>query len=110
MGDAVLDTLYAVVASRKGSDPAESYTASLFAKGRKKIAQKVGEEAIETALAAVAETPEQVIGESADLLYHLMVLWADVGVTPDDVRAELARRFGTSGLDEKKARGSGHAV
>ncbi|MBF0093472.1 MAG: phosphoribosyl-ATP diphosphatase [Alphaproteobacteria bacterium] len=103
-GDPLLDELYAVIAGRKGGDPASSYTASLFAKGRRKIAQKVGEEAIETALAAVAETPEHVISESADLLYHLMVLWADVGVTPGDVRAELARRFGTSGLDEKKAR------
>lgn len=99
-----LDALFAVVASRKGGDPAASYTAKLFAKGRKKIAQKIGEEGVETAIAAVAEQNEQVIAESADLLYHLTVLWADCGITPDAVWEELRRRFGTSGIDEKKAR------
>ncbi|MEO5375416.1 MAG: phosphoribosyl-ATP diphosphatase [Alphaproteobacteria bacterium] len=106
MGDdsTVLDRLYAVVASRKGGDPATSYTAKLFAKGRPKIAQKVGEEAVETALASVTETPQRVVSESADLLYHLIVLWADVGVQPAEVWAELVKRFGASGIDEKKAR------
>lgn len=99
-----LDALYAVVASRKGADPEESYTAKLFAKGRKKIAQKVGEEGVETAIAAVAEDKRHVVSESADLLYHLSVLWADCGVTPNDVWAELRQRFGTSGVAEKKAR------
>jgi phosphoribosyl-ATP pyrophosphohydrolase len=99
-----LDALYAVVASRKGGDPEASYTAKLFAKGRKKIAQKVGEEGVETAIAAVAEDNRHVISESADLLYHLTVLWADCGITPDEVWEELRQRFGTSGVAEKKAR------
>lgn len=99
-----LDALHATVAARKGADPETSYTAKLFAKGRLKIAQKIGEEGVETALAAVGEGNREVISESADLLYHLTVLWADMGIAPDDIWAELDRRFGTSGLDEKKAR------
>ena len=100
----ILDQLYALVASRKGADPETSYTAKLFSRGRPKIAQKVGEEAVETVIAAMAQGPDAVVGESADLLYHLTVLWADCGVTPDQVWAELAKRQGLSGLDEKKAR------
>lgn len=99
-----LDALFEVVASRKGSDPEASYTAKLFAKGRKKIAQKVGEEGVETAIAAVSEGRKEVVSESADLLYHLTVLWADMGISPDEIWDELQRRFGTSGIDEKKAR------
>jgi len=99
-----IDTLFAVIESRKGADPDTSYTAKLFAKGRKKIAQKVGEEAVETALAAVSETPAAVAAESADLLYHLLVLWAETGVSPDDVWAELNRRSGVSGIEEKNSR------
>ena len=99
-----IDTLFAVIESRKGADPDTSYTAKLFAKGRKKIAQKVGEEAVETALAAVSETPAAVAAESADLLYHLLVLWAETGVAPEDVWAELNRRAGVSGIDEKNSR------
>lgn len=100
----VIERLYALIQSRRGGDPAVSYTAKLFAKGRRKIAQKVGEEAVEAVIAAVDEGRKDLIGESADLIYHLMVLWADCGVTPADVYAELARREGTSGVDEKKAR------
>lgn len=99
-----IDTLFAVIESRKGADPDSSYTARLFAKGRKKIAQKVGEEAVETALAAMSETPAAVAAESADLLYHLLVLWAETGVSPDDVWAELNRRAGVSGIEEKNSR------
>ena len=99
-----LDDLYAVIASRKGADPETSYTAKLFAKGRGKIAQKVGEEAVETVIAALAQDKGAVVSESADLLYHLLALWADRGVTPADVWAELARRSGTSGIAEKNAR------
>lgn len=102
-----IDQLFAVIASRKGADPETSYTAKLFAKGRKKIAQKVGEEAVETALAAMAEGPAGVAAESADLLYHLLVLWAETGVAPEDVWAELNRRAGTSGIDEKNSRPKG---
>lgn len=100
----ILDLLFETVSARKGGDPEKSYTAKLFAKGRKKIAQKVGEEAVETVIAALAEAPENVVGESADLLYHLSVLWAEVGVTPDQVWAELAKRQGISGIDEKNSR------
>ena len=100
----ILDRLYTVVAGRKGGDPEHSYTARLFAKGRTRIAQKVGEEALETALAAVSEGREQVVRESADLLYHLTVLWAEVGSTPEDVWRVLEERFGTSGIEEKNAR------
>ena len=100
----VLARLYAVIASRKGAAPEESYTAKLFARGTGKIAQKLGEEAVETVIAGVTESPEALASESADLLYHLLVLWADRGVTPEQVWAELARREGTSGVAEKAAR------
>lgn len=99
-----MDSLFQVIAARQGADPETSYTARLFAKGRKKIAQKVGEEAVETALAALSEGPEGVTSESADLLYHLLVLWAECGVKPEDVWAELNKRVGVSGIDEKNSR------
>lgn len=99
-----IDALFQVIQSRQGADPETSYTAKLFAKGRKKIAQKVGEEGLETALAAVSEGKTDVICESADLLYHLLVLWAEMGVPPDDVWAELNRRSGVSGITEKNSR------
>ncbi|MEO3434826.1 phosphoribosyl-ATP diphosphatase [Inquilinus sp. CAU 1745] len=101
---AVLDRLYALIASRKGGDPEKSHTARLFARGRPKIAQKVGEEAVEAVIEAMRDDPRALASESADLLYHLLVLWADAGVRPSDVWAELARREGTSGVDEKKSR------
>ena len=100
----MLDRLYAVIASRKGADAESSYTAKLFAHGTPKIAQKLGEEAVETVIAALAQDRAAVTAESADLLYHLMVLWADKGVAPEDVWAELARREGVSGLTEKASR------
>lgn len=100
----VLDRLYATVASRKGADPDTSYTAKLFGKGRGKIAQKLGEEAVETVIEAMADKREGIASESADLLYHLMVLWADAGLKPDEVWAKLAAREGTSGLAEKASR------
>jgi len=100
----ILDRLEAVIASRKGGDVDKSYVAKLFAKGRKKIAQKVGEEGVEAALAAVMDDKQEVVAESADLLFHLMVLWADMGISPDDIFEELARREGISGIDEKNAR------
>ncbi|MBT3766681.1 MAG: phosphoribosyl-ATP diphosphatase [Rhodospirillaceae bacterium] len=100
----VLERLFDVIETRRGADANSSYTASLLAEGTEKIAQKLGEEAIETIVAALSETPERVSSESADLLYHLMVLWADVGIDPSDVWAELAGREGTSGIAEKAAR------
>jgi phosphoribosyl-ATP pyrophosphohydrolase len=99
-----LDRLWQVIQSRRGADPQSSYTARLFARGRTKIAQKLGEEAVETVIEGVGENPAALVGESADLLYHLLVLWAAAGVTPAEVAAELARRDGTSGIAEKRGR------
>jgi len=103
----VLDNLYKVIAGRKGADPSESYTAKLFSKGPEKITQKVGEEAVETVIAALVKDKDAVVAESADLLYHLMVLWADKGVEPNEVWAELAKREGISGIAEKESRSKG---
>ena len=100
----ILEQLFRTIESRKGVDPGSSYTAKLLAEGKARIAKKLGEEATETVIAAAAGTPAEVARESADLLYHLLVLWAAAGVTPADVWAELARREGTSGLAEKAAR------
>ena len=100
----ILERLFAVIASRKGGDPETSYTAKLFTRGTAKIAQKFGEEAVETVIAATERRSDDVVTESADALYHLLVLWADAGVSPDQVWAELARREGTSGISEKAAR------
>ncbi|PCD01691.1 phosphoribosyl-ATP diphosphatase [Sphingomonas spermidinifaciens] len=99
-----LDALEAVIRSRRGGDASASYVAALFEKGRAKIAQKVGEEAVETAIAAVQGDRAALKGEAADLLFHLIVLLVDAGLRLDDVRAELARREGLSGLVEKAAR------
>lgn len=96
--------LFETIKSRKGADPDSSYTASLYAKGTAKIAQKVGEEAVETCIEALQGDKNKLAAESADLLYHLMVLWADQGLTPDDVMAVLQKRQGTSGHDEKASR------
>lgn len=104
MADDPLDALDALIRSRKGSDPASSYTAQLFAKGRAKIAQKVGEEATETVIAAMGDDAQALTGEAADLIYHLLVLLADAGLSLADVHAELAQRTGTSGLTEKANR------
>lgn len=98
-----LDALFSVIASRKGGDPEASYSAKLFARGRAKITQKLGEEAVELVIAGCAE-PEKIVPESADLLYHMLVLWADAGIAPAQVWAELERRAGTSGLTEKASR------
>lgn len=100
----VLERLFDTIKSRNGDSPDTSYTAKLFSKGRGEIARKVGEEATETIVASLDETEEKVVSESADLLYHLLVLWADTGVEPSHVWAELARREGTSGIDEKNSR------
>jgi len=103
----ILEQLFRTIESRKSGDPASSYTAKLLAEGKARIAKKLGEEATETIIAAAAGTPAEVARESADLLYHLLVLWSASGVAPADVWAELARREGTSGLAEKAARSSG---
>jgi phosphoribosyl-ATP pyrophosphohydrolase len=103
-GGKILDQLYDTIATRRGADPEKSYTAKLFDRGRSKITQKFGEEAMETVVAALTEAPNRLIGESADMLYHLLVLWADCGIRPADVWSELEKRQGISGLDEKKNR------
>lgn len=100
----ILQDLYQTVLSRKGADPASSYTASLYAKGTAKIAQKVGEEAVETCIEALQGNKDKLAAESADLLYHLMVLWADQGLTPEDIFKILQAREGTSGIAEKNSR------
>ena len=101
----MLDRLYATIASRRGADPSTSYTAKLMARGRDKLAQKLGEEATEAVIEAIKGDREKLVAESADLLYHLLALWATLDITPDHVWDELARREGVSGLAEKAARG-----
>ena len=105
-GGEILDALYAVIESRRDGNPEDSYTARLLHKGTGKIAEKVGEEALETIIAALKEGPDALAAESADLLYHLCVLWADAGVKPEDIWAKLAEREGVSGLTEKANRKS----
>lgn len=100
----ILATLEQTIAKRRGADPAASYVARLFAAGRPKIAQKVGEEAVETVIAALSGDGEQLISEAADLLFHLAVLLAEQGMSLNDVLAELERREGVSGIAEKAAR------
>lgn len=103
-GEKILLDLFEVIKARKSADPETSYTARLLGKGVNKIAQKMGEEAVEAAIAAVAESDDRLVRESADLLYHLLVLWAAKGIEPPAVWEELERRFGTSGVAVKEAR------
>jgi phosphoribosyl-ATP pyrophosphohydrolase len=104
MDEHVLDRLYVVIDSRKGADPESSYTARLFSRGRQQIAKKLGEEAVETLIEGIRGDRPKLVGESADMLYHLLTLWAAVGVKPKAVWTELARREGLSGIAEKAAR------
>ena len=99
-----LERLYATLLARKTSDGEASYTKSLFDKGIEKCAEKLGEEAIETVIAAVKQDDKALIGESADLLYHLLVVLAARDIPLDAVLAELERRMGTSGHAEKASR------
>ncbi len=101
-----IDKLFAVIAARKGGDPKTSYTAQLLKDGAARCAKKFGEEAVEVVLAAVAKDKKELRAESADVLYHLLVVWAACGVTPDEVYAALRAREGRSGLAEKAARKS----
>jgi phosphoribosyl-ATP pyrophosphohydrolase len=100
----ILDELLKVIENCRRDDPERSYTAKLFGRGHAHIAKKFGEEAVETVIAAMERKKPDVIDESADVLYHLLVLWASCGVKPAEVYAELARRKGTSGLVEKRRR------
>jgi len=101
-----LARLAATIAARKGADPESSWTARLLTKGPEKCAEKFGEEAIEAVIEAVKGDRARLTSEAADVLYHLLVMCAAHDVTLDDIEAELARRDGTSGIDEKAARGS----
>jgi phosphoribosyl-ATP pyrophosphohydrolase len=101
---AVLDRLFAVVQSRRDADPAVSHSARLLARGTAKVAQKFGEEAVECLIEAITGNREALVAESADVLYHLIVLWVAAGVSPDQVWSELKRREGISGIAEKAAR------
>jgi len=101
---AIIERIFDTISARKQADASQSYVAGLFARGTKKIAQKVGEEATETVLASAGGDKKEIVAESADLLFHLLVLWAAHGVTPQDVLRELERREGISGIDEKKSR------
>ena len=98
------DRLLAAVVERRMADPAVSYVARLTGRGRAKIAQKLGEEAVETVIAAMGDDSRAIVPEAADLMFHLCVLLADAGLSLDDIRAELARREGISGHDEKASR------
>jgi phosphoribosyl-ATP pyrophosphohydrolase len=100
----VIARLEATIASRKGADPQSSYTAKLLGGGPDITAKKFGEEAIETALAAVKGDPDHVAAESADLIYHWLVLLSSVNVSLDEVAAKLETREGTSGITEKASR------
>ena len=99
-----LQRLEQVIAERRSASPDSSYVAKLNAKGIEKIAQKLGEEATETVIASLSSSREEVVGESADLLFHLLVLLQARRIKLDEVLAELDRREGTSGLEEKASR------
>ena len=103
-----LSRLAEVLEARKGAAPDSSYVASLYHKGLNKILEKVGEEAVETILAArdaeVSGSNDKLIGETADLWFHSMVMLSKLGANPDQVLAELDKRFGLSGIDEKNSR------
>jgi phosphoribosyl-ATP pyrophosphohydrolase len=100
----VLDRLWSVVMSRRRANPAVSHSARLLLRGTAKVAQKFGEEAVECLIEAVAGNRDAVVAESADVLYHLIVLWVACGISPDEVWDELQRREGISGITEKASR------
>lgn len=106
----VLDRLWTVVMDRRTADPAYSHSARLLGRGTSKVAQKFGEEAVECLIEAVAGNKTALVSESADVLYHLLLMWVSVGVEPADVWAELQRREGVSGITEKATRPSARAA
>ena len=105
MSEDTLSRLAATIAARKGADPDTSWTAKLLAMGPEKVARKFGEEAIEAIVEAVRGDREKLTAEAADVLYHLLVMLTARDVALSDVLAELARREGRSGIDEKANRG-----
>jgi len=99
-----IDQLYATITARKGASASKSYTAQLLKRGVAQCAKKLGEESVEAALAAVGGKKKEIVAESADVLYHLLVMWAATGIKPKAVYDELERRRAQSGVAEKKAR------
>ena len=105
-GQEILDAIYRIVLERKQlGDGEKSYVKSLFDKGLDKILSKLGEEATETAVAGKGGKREDIVYESADLLFHLLVLLGYYEIEPEEIYAELRRRFGLSGIEEKAGRG-----
>ncbi len=102
-----LDTLAQTIAERAKADPDSSWTAKLLAKGPEKCAEKFGEEAVEAIIEAIKDDRDGLISESADVLFHLLVMLQSRGITLDEVLGELARRQGTSGIAEKASRPKG---
>lgn len=100
----VLDRLWDVVETRRSADPQVSHSARLLSRGTAKIAQKFGEESVECLIEAVSRNRDALIAESADVLYHLLVMWVDAGIRPVEVWTELQRREGVSGIAEKASR------
>jgi phosphoribosyl-ATP pyrophosphohydrolase len=104
MSDAILKQLADVIDSRKGGDAESSYVARLFARGDDAILKKIGEEATETVMAAKDGARDRIVSETADLWFHCMIMLSHYGLRPEDVLAELQRRAGTSGIEEKALR------
>ncbi len=104
--DDILKKLAAVIEARKGATPESSYVATLYARGIDAILKKIGEEATETVLAAKSGERDKIVHETADLWFHTLVMLAQLDLKPDDILAELERRFGTSGVAEKAGRQS----
>ena len=106
MSTDILDRLAQMIESRKGADPDTSYVAKMLARGEDAILKKIGEEATETVMAAKDGERLRIVGETADLWFHCLIMLAHYGLSPSDVLAELRRREGISGIDEKASRGS----
>ena len=106
----VLDRLANVINNRRNADPEISYTAQLLNDGLSTIARKVGEEAVECVVSSFSKNKKELIDESADLLYHLLVLWAANEIAPQDVWREISRREGVSGVLEKADRAKGQQL
>ncbi|MEM6781575.1 MAG: phosphoribosyl-ATP diphosphatase [Pseudomonadota bacterium] len=104
MSSDIIERLQEILEERKDADPKESYVAHLYKKGPNKMAKKIGEEAVEVAIEAVRGKKKKIREESADLLFHLMVMWSHYDIKPEDIFEILEERFGTSGHDEKASR------
>lgn len=102
--DDVMQRLAVVISERRNASPEESYVAKLLGRGKKKIAQKVGEEGVEVALALMQEKKESIVSESADLLFHLLIAWEHADISFDELAEELIKREGKSGIAEKASR------